>query len=358
MQHTRGSPSPAGTLLIEDALKKIIHRDGSKSYKLEKQQGLIPRGAHSCFGDFPKGSMPAKSKEAMMPTPRNVGVGRNLLKVLGSVAGRAARKSPANPEKKWNGTFTNVLAASGTTGLDAFGPGDFPGEKTASPVTSPRALRQTPRNRRQTDNQDSGPPRAGATVRRAVTKTEFRRFYDRGDLPIQIFHGQVGGKIAWKVDLEKLDYHHYLPIFFDGLREKEDPYRFLSVQGTYDMLEKGSSKILPVVPQLIIPVKTALNTRDIEIIATMLKVLQALVLSSEMVGEALVPYYRQILPVFNIFKGKNANIGDSMDYGQRKRMNIGDLISETLEIFETHGGDDAFINIKYMIPTYESCVLA
>ena len=26
-------------------------------------------------------------------------------------------------------------------------------------------------------------------------------------------------------EVEKLDYHHYLPIFFDGLREKEDPYR-------------------------------------------------------------------------------------------------------------------------------------
>jgi hypothetical protein len=26
-------------------------------------------------------------------------------------------------------------------------------------------------------------------------------------------------------------------------------------------------------------------------------------------------------------------------------------------MFETHGGEDAFINIKYMIPTYESCVL-
>jgi len=191
-----------------------------------------------------------------------------------------------------------------------------------------------------------------------VLNSEFRRFYDRGDLPIQIHHGAVGGKIAWKVDIEKLDYHHYLPIFFDGLREKEDPYRFLSVQGTYDMLEKGGAKILPVVPQLIIPIKTALNTRDPEIIATMLKVLQSLVMSGEMIGEALVPYYRQILPVFNIFKGRNLNIGDQIDYSQRKRRNIGDLVSETLEIMEMHGGDDAFINIKYMIPTYESCVLA
>merc|ERR1712112_77285 len=198
----------------------------------------------------------------------------------------------------------------------------------------------------------------GATKRRPITKTEFRRFYDRGDLPIQIFHGAVGGKIAWKVDIEKLDYHHYLPIFFDGLREKEDPYRFLSVQGVYDMLDKGGSKILPVVPQLIIPIKTALNTRDHEIICTVLKVLQTIVLSGEMIGEALVPYYRQILPIFNIFKSTNLNIGDNIDYSQRKRQNLGDLIEETLEIFEIHGGEDAFINIKYMIPTYESCVLA
>ena len=43
------------------------------------------------------------------------------------------------------------------------------------------------------------------------------------------------------MEVEKLDYHHYLPTFFDGLREKEEPYRFLAVQGVYDMLEHGES---------------------------------------------------------------------------------------------------------------------
>ena len=33
-----------------------------------------------------------------------------------------------------------------------------------------------------------------------------------------------------------------------------------------------------------------------------------------MIGEALVPYYRQILPIFNIFKNKNDNFGDKIDY--------------------------------------------
>ncbi len=89
-----------------------------------------------------------------------------------------------------------------------------------------------------------------------------------------------------------------------------------------------------------------------------LKVLQKLVKSGDMVGEMLVPYYRQILPIFNIYKNMNRNIGDKIEYDQRKRDKLGDLIQETLELFEQHGGEDAFINIKYMIPTYESCMIS
>ena len=96
------------------------------------------------------------------------------------------------------------------------------------------------------------------------------------------------------------------------------------------MLEKGGAKVLPVIPQLIIPIKSkfitainsnllaALNTRDQEIIAVTLKILQSLVLCSDTIGEALVPYYRQILPIFNLFKTSNCNIGDKIQYGQRK----------------------------------------
>jgi len=200
-------------------------------------------------------------------------------------------------------------------------------------------------------------PIAGALSKKSITASEFRRFYDRGDLPIKVDHQGSVTKIQWKISPEQLDYHHYLPIFFDGLREKIDPYRFLSIMGTYEMLEKGGPKILPVIPQLIIPVKTALNSRDPDVIQVTLKVLQKLVTSGEMIGEALVPYYRQILPIFNLYKGHNANLGDKIDYGQRKKVNLGELIQETLELFEQTGGEDAFINIKYMIPTYESCVL-
>lgn len=51
------------------------------------------------------------------------------------------------------------------------------------------------------------------------------------------------------------------------------------------------------------------------------------------------------------------NCGDGIDYSQQKRENIGDLVQETLEVLERYGGEDAFINIKYMVPTYESCMM-
>ncbi|KAM6082674.1 parkin coregulated gene protein isoform 4-T6 [Chlamydotis macqueenii] len=152
-----------------------------------------------------------------------------------------------------------------------------------------------------------GPPLAGAFKERPTKPTAFRKFYERGDFPIALEHDTKGNKIAWKVEIEKLDYHYYLPLFFDGLCEMTFPYEFFARQGIHDMLEHGGNKILPVIPQLIIPIKI--------------------------------------------------NSGDGIDYSQQKRENIGDLIQETLEAFERCGGEHAYINIKYMIPTYQSCIL-
>ncbi|KAM6969057.1 parkin coregulated gene protein [Tautogolabrus adspersus] len=201
-----------------------------------------------------------------------------------------------------------------------------------------------------------GPPPAGAFKMRPSKPTTFRKFYERGEFPMALEHDTKGNRIAWKVEIEKLDYHHLLPLFFDGLCETVHPYEFFARQGVHDLLEHGGPKIQPVIPQLIIPIKNALNTRNHQVICTTLKVLQHLVISGDMVGETLVQFYRQILPIFNIFKNMNINSGDGIDYSQQKRENIGHLIEETLKMFEMYGGENAYINIKYMVPTYRSCL--
>jgi len=300
------SDNIASKLIIEDHLKGMLAKSQNTHYKPWNNK-YAPKNPHSPFGDFPKSHINKSVKGTKLDQVHESSQAATLIKDTTLVGkGLGGRSTSLQPKK-----------------------------------------------------QHYQPPKqiSGALEKRSIAPSEFRRFYDRGDLPIKVEHEGSLTKIGWKISPEQLDYHHYLPIFFDGLREKIDPYRFLAIMGTYEMLERGGSKILPVIPQLIIPIKTALNTRDPDVLQITFKVLQKLVISGEMIGEALVPYYRQILPVFNLYRGKNANLGDKIEYNQRKKMNLGELIQETLELFEQTGGEDAFINIKYMIPTYESCVI-
>lgn len=55
-------------------------------------------------------------------------------------------------------------------------------------------------------------------------------------------------------------------------------------------------------------ISDALNTRNKKVMCATLKVLQHLVKSGDMIGEALVPYYRQILPTLNLFKERNGKL--------------------------------------------------
>lgn len=209
------------------------------------------------------------------------------------------------------------------------------------------------------DRKLSNPPSSNVFHQQNSNKiptTTFRKFYDRGDLPLSVNFSGASRRLKWAVDVEMLDLHIYLPIMFDGLREIKEPYKFIADKAVDEMLEKCPHKVLPVLPQLIIPIKLALETRIQEVIVRTLKKLQKLVRCGYSIAESIVPYYRQILPTFNLFKNKRVSIGDHIEYSQYKDCNISDLIQETLELFETYGGEEAYINIKYMIPTYESCM--
>jgi len=319
----------ASGMITENYLHWHTLKEKGSTLKTSSDNKLLPVNKDSCFGDYPNG---ARFKKPKMFVPKPCTPAESADKKAGTIG--AWEKSTVVAMNKTATKKDGIKSLTKTEGIG--------GKNFSLNTQKPKAI--------------VADPFANAKGARNVSSSEFRRFYDRGDLPIALSHG-MQNVVQWKVAVDQLDYHHYLPIFFEGIREKHEPYRFLAVQGTFDMLEKGGAKVLPVIPQLIIPIKTALNTRDGEIIQVTLKVLQALVMCSDTIGEAMVPYYRQILPVLNLYKQHNRNIGDKIDYAQRKTLNLGDLIQQTLEIFEMHGGEDAFINIKYMVPVYESCVL-
>jgi len=105
-----------------------------------------------------------------------------------------------------------------------------------------------------------------------------------------------------------------------------------------------------------------------------------------------VPYYRNLLPALNALKDVSdvyvslVNLTDCRSWREprrrsrvtddasgftddvdhfpsreivgcgRSKRNIGSLVRATLRALERRGGADALVNIKYQIPTYQSCV--
>ena len=104
-----------------------------------------------------------------------------------------------------NTAFTNRRAGTPKSPKNFLKRGD--GTKLLSPkkVQSPEAERpSTSYSRGESTRKRPNPP-----------NTSFRKFYERGDLPVQINHDHPRS-VQWKIEVTKLDFHHYLPMFFDG----------------------------------------------------------------------------------------------------------------------------------------------
>ena len=192
-----------------------------------------------------------------------------------------------------------------------------------------------------------------------------------------------------QIEVDTLDYDHYLPLFLDGLAETQHPYEFLARKGAEELISRSPDRVAPLLPMLTpplrrtpesifliglfialrnrhhisnistfasIPIEGSLNTRNPRVVCASLKILQLIAGCSKEAGRGLLTYYKSLLPVFNLFRVINLNQGDRIDYAQQKGQNLGDLVQETLEVLEKNGGSRAFVHIKNMVPTYESCL--
>ena len=208
--------NPSSQLLFEDALKRCLNKYGGKKVPLKTP--YAPRNHNSPFGDFPKSYLPKKNSDY------------NLINIESHQMANAVSNYPS--AKRGN---KKAISSTAFTSL-------------TKPTTDK-------------------PPKAGALQPRKITPSDFRLHYDRGDLPVLVKH-ERGTSIQWKdPTFDKFNYQLFLPIFVDGIREVTDPYRFIAIRGTFDILEHVKDNIVKIIPQLILPLKTALNTRDVDIIA-------------------------------------------------------------------------------------------
>ncbi|KAI8422183.1 hypothetical protein MSG28_006091 [Choristoneura fumiferana] len=67
------------------------------------------------------------------------------------------------------------------------------------------------------------PKKSGLFDLKPLKPSMFRRSYSRGEFPVTIEFTNFGKRLSWKVPIEKLDFHHYLPMFFDGMGRSSVP---------------------------------------------------------------------------------------------------------------------------------------
>mmetsp|Transcript_15087 Transcript_15087/g.22650 ORF Transcript_15087/g.22650 Transcript_15087/m.22650 type:complete len:337 (+) Transcript_15087:1659-2669(+) len=202
------------------------------------------------------------------------------------------------------------------------------------------------------------PKRTGVYRAQKVEATIFPTLYKRGELPCSIQHrnGTKNG-LTWVCHPLELDYFHYLPIFVDGIRCEEQPYKFIARQAVAELLLEAQGfpdHILQCIQQIVQGLRLALLTKKQDNVQAALRVIQIMLHSNHCLGEALVPHYKSLLGVPNLFFTKRKNTGDAIHYGQRRGTDIGTTVHETLELLEKYGGPNAFFQIKKMVPAYET----
>lgn len=193
----------------------------------------------------------------------------------------------------------------------------------------------------------------------AVPRSLFPTRYSRGELPCAVEHLGSRLGLSWVCDINDLDYEHYLPIFFDGIRCDQHPFDFMARHGVHEMLKASQGdpdRILPIIPDLINPLRHSICSKDLDIMVATLKCMRELVLSNPGVGEALVPYYKVLLYPLGPYLEIRRNLGDAMDYSQGKGADVASCVVDTLEVLEKTGGAGAGAQMKALIPTYESCM--
>lgn len=197
-------------------------------------------------------------------------------------------------------------------------------------------------------------PAPGAVSKKPKPASDFQKFYVRGDFPVSVNFNGANRALKWLVEPSKIDLGRYLPMFLAGLTETEEPFAFLGEQASLQAISANGEKLPDILPDLILPIKAALDSNEQVIIVRGLRILQSLLKVNKRIAEALIPFYKNLLPAFNRHVHRNLNLGHQTEFSQQKRMNVSDLMIETLGLLEANGGVDAFANIKYMIPIYES----
>ena len=97
--------------------------------------------------------------------------------------------------------------------------------------------------------------------------------------------------MAWGERPSEVEIAKWLPIFLEGIREYQEPYRFLATMGSEGMVREAAEQLHLLAADLVPPLKKALDTREPTVVAVAVELMR-LVLQLD---KRVCTYIKQVL---------------------------------------------------------------
>lgn len=123
-----------------------------------------------------------------------------------------------------------------------------------------------------------------ASAFRPGERRELRRLYAQSELPMRVIYSGCSRRVGWLVeDILTLDLQYYLPLFVTAFREPDEPFGFLALEASLDVLSVAgpAGRVLTLGPLVSKPLKLALRSKDAAAAERGLRFLQAFVDSAD-----------------------------------------------------------------------------
>ncbi len=201
------------------------------------------------------------------------------------------------------------------------------------------------------------PVAGGLTPQHVPVPANYVAARDDGSLPVRMAGADANGaaSVRWAVPIESVDVGAVLPLLVDGLRDDTDVGRFVAAQGACELADAAACRgaLLPHVPALVEPLRSALSTRQPHILCAALRLLARLV-RIDAVGLAFRPYFGKLLAQVAPLLLRRATFpsGDGFDHATDRAISPDDLAAALLPLLEAHGGPGAGAEIRRTIPSY------
>lgn len=134
-------------------------------------------------------------------------------------------------------------------------------------------------------------------------------------------------------------------------RPVQEPYRFLAIQGTSDLVRASSSRLAAMLPSLIPPLRVVVATRDPVRVATACLVMSQMCCACRAFAQALLPYFGFFGQVLNLFMHQRIRI--DCGYNSRELIYLDDLINHLLWQIDHAAGPQARTLLARHCPLYQ-----